>query len=146
MRPSAAVLLLSIALAVGCEDASPAKPTGTNLGFVIRGQTEFMVCGASTSQATCLVTLTARVELVELEGKTWQVVSVKGTVRDSRSGQDLNAVPGTLSSEDVEVLAGSNVLRPNGRLTIPLQLRFVSGSEPGVSHELIVAVVGNAIS
>jgi hypothetical protein len=93
--------------------------------------------------------MTARVELGELEGKAWQIASVQGTVRDGRSGQDLHAVPGMLTAEDVRRVAGSNVLVANGRLTIPLELRFVIGQAPFYvdgPHELHVVVIASVLS
>ena len=150
MRPTTAVLLLGIALAVGCDEANPLRPRGTSLSFAVEGQAESKVCDSpATPQATCTVTITARVELGELEGKAWQIASVKGTVRDGRSGQDLQAVPGTLTSEDVRRVAGNNVLPANGRLTIPLELRFVVGQEPFYvdgPHELLVMVIASVLS
>jgi hypothetical protein len=81
--------------------------------------------------------------LGELEGREWHLQSIQGIVRDSRSGQDLQAFPAALSAEDIRQLAGSSVLPAHGQLTIPLQFQFLIG-EPSYyvdgPHELQVTV------
>jgi len=143
-----AVLLLGVGLGPGCDGARLLQPSSTALGFVVKWQ-ESRTCELSaTPQTPCTVTLTARVELVELEGRSWQISSVQGTVRDSRSGQDLKAVPATLTADEVRQLAGSDVLAANSGLTIPLELRFVIEQPPvdlDRPYDLQVVVMGHAL-
>jgi hypothetical protein len=152
MRFHAIALLLGCWLGAGCGAGqhAPAVPTGTALAFAVDGQAESSVCQSPvTRESTCTVTMTARVELGEIDGRAWNLASVQGVVRDSRSGQDLGAVPGVLTSGDIRRLAGSSVLAAHGRLTIPLELRFVIGQAPFYvdgPHELQIVVMASASS
>jgi len=150
MRPCVTALLLGCSLVIGCGRSSDSRASGTNLAFSVEGQAESKACESPvTPESTCTVTMTARVELGELEGRDWNLASVQGVVRDGRSGQDLRAVPGVLTSDDIRRLAGSSVLAAHGRLTIPLELRFVIGQAPFYvdgPHELHVVVIASASS
>jgi hypothetical protein len=148
MRASTTACLFGCLVWVGCGTNPSLRARGTNLAFVVEGQAESKACESPvTPEATCTVTLTARVELGELEGRDWNIASVRGAVRDGRSGQDLRAVPGVLTSHEIRRLAGSSVLAAHGRLTIPLELRFIIGQAPFYvdgPHELQVIVIASA--
>jgi hypothetical protein len=150
MRHGVTLLLLGLLASVGCGGNAPSRPSGTNLDFVVGDQAESKTCDSPvTREATCTVTMTARVELGEVEGRAWNIASVEGVVRDGRSGQDLGAVPGVLTSDEIRRIAGSNVLAAHGRLTIPIELRFVIGQPPFYvdgPHELHVIVIATASS
>ena len=139
-------LLLGCCLGVDCGTTheSPVVAPGTNVGFAVRDQAESRVCESpATPEASCTVTMTAHVDVAELEGREWQLLSIQGVVRDGRSGQDLHAIPGVLTSEDIRRIAGSSVLPAHGRLTIPLELQFTVGQAPYYvdgPHELHVTV------
>jgi hypothetical protein len=135
----------SLAAACGAGQHGPVVPAGTNLGFSVEGQTESSVCQSpATPESTCTVTMTARVELAELEGREWHLASLLSVVRDGRGDQDLRASPGKLTAEDIRRLAGTNILTAHGHLSIPLTLQFVVGQAPFYidgPHELHVTIV-----
>ncbi len=147
MRSHTAPLLLGcwLAAACGAGQHGPVVPAGSSFAFSVDGQAESSVCQSpATPDSTCTVTMTARVELGELEGREWQLASLLSVVRDGRSGQDLHASPSNLTSDDIRRLAGTNLLSPNGHLSIPLTLQFVVGQAPFYidgPHELHVTIV-----
>ena len=144
MRTPALVVLLGGAC-LGCGSNQPTTVSGSTLNYAVTDQTETEVCESPvTPQATCTVTLTARVLLGELEGREWQIRSIQSSVRDGRSGQDLHAIPATLTADEIQRAAGSSVLRARGSLAIPLQVQFLIGQAPYYSdgtHELKVTLV-----
>ncbi len=150
MRSVAIALLFGCWLGAGCGSGqhAPAVPAGTTLAFSVESQSESSVCQSPvTRESTCTVTMTARVELGELEDREWHLGSLQSVVRDSRSGQDLGAAPAALTSDDIRRLAGSSMLTAHGRLTIPLTLQFVVGQPPFYidgPHELHVTIVAQA--
>ena len=150
MRPSATACFLGCLVWVGCGRSPSLRGSGTNLAFVVESHAESKACESPvTPEATCTITMTARVELGELEGRDWNISSVQAVVRDGRSGQDLRAVPGVLTSDEIRRLTGSSVLAAHGRLTIPLELRFVIGQAPFYvdgPHELQVIVIASGSS
>ena len=145
MRDHATALILGCCLGCGSTQQPPTVTAGSTVSYTVADQAEQRACESPvTPRATCKVTLTARVVLGELEGRKWQLVSVQGVVRDGRSGQDLHAVPGALTSDDIRRVAGSDVLPAHGRLTIPLELQFLVGQAPFYvdgPHELHVTLV-----
>jgi hypothetical protein len=145
MRPRAIALFVGCCLGCGSAQRSPAVGPGATVNYAVIDQAEERICQSPvTPQATCTVTLTAHVALGELEGREWQLVSIQGVVRDARSGQDLHAVPGALTSADIRLITGTSVLPAFGRLTIPLQLQFRVGQAPFYvdgPHDLHVTVL-----
>jgi hypothetical protein len=149
-RLQAMVLLSAGLLGTGCGSGAGrfVAPPGTTLGYSVQGQSESTVCPSPvTRESNCTVTLTARVELGELEGRELRLRSLRTVVRDARTGQDLGATPGELTAEDIRRVAGSNVVAAHGHLTIPLTLQFQVGAAPFYvdgPHELQVALVMGA--
>jgi hypothetical protein len=133
MRSSIAPLLLACSAVVACGTGQRGPVASTEAGFTfsVDGQAESSVCPSpATPESTCTVTMTARIEVAEVDGREWHLASLMSVVHDGRSGQDLHASPSELTSEDIQRLAGTNVLSPHGHLSIPLTLRFVVGQAP----------------
>jgi hypothetical protein len=131
MRFRAAVVVVGCSLATGCGQQSQAVPAGTSVGYSVVGQAESRACQSPvTRESTCTVTMTAQVELGELEGREWHIRSLESIVRDGRAGQDLAATPRVLTSEAIERLAGSSAVPAHGHLSIPLVLQFKIGQAP----------------
>lgn len=142
MRTPLLVVLLGGCL--GCGSNQPTAARGTAVTYAVADQTETQVCESPvTPQATCTVTLTARVVLGELEGHEWRIRSIQSSVRDGRSGQDLHALPTTLTADQIQRAAGTNVLQARGSLEIPVQVQFLIGQAPYYidgPHELKVTL------
>jgi len=147
MRSLAVLCLLACCLACGGAGRSFTAPAGTTVQYAVTNQVETRTCESPvTPQATCRITLSARVLLGELEGRPWRIDSVRSVVRDQTSGQDLRALPATLTAEDVRLVAGTNVLPAHGSLTIPVQVQFLVSQKPYYvdgPHELLVTLVAS---
>jgi hypothetical protein len=147
MRSHAIALLLGWSC-FACGSGSPLVAPGSNLNVTVTDQAEKRVCQSPvTPEATCTVTMTARITLGELDGRELVLFSVRGVVRDNSTGHDLHAVPSELTSADIQRVAGTNVLPPNGQLVIPLELQFQVRQAPFYvdgPHELVVTVVATA--
>ena len=144
MRSLAPFLLLVCCL--GCRGTGPSftAPTGTTVRYAIADQAETRDCDSPvTPQATCRISLTARIVLGEMEGREWQIRSVRIIVRDQVSGQDLHAVPAELKADELRQVAGTSVLPAYGAFTIPLKVQFLVGQAPYYvdgPHELLVTL------
>jgi hypothetical protein len=132
MRTEVASIAVSLCVGLGCGsgDRSFVAPDST-VYFSVVDQAESQVCQPPvTRESTCTVTITARVEVGELEGKEWHLLSLETVVMDTRGRQDLGANPRMWSADDIHRSAGSNMVAAHGHLNIPVEVRFDIGQPP----------------
>jgi hypothetical protein len=145
MRLRATSVLFAGSLAAGCGSDRLVPPAGTTLAYSVTGQSESSLCQSPViRESTCTITLTARVELGDLDGRGLSLRLVQSAVRDGRTGLDLGATPRELTADDIRRLTGSSVVAAHERLTIPLTLQFTVGQAPFYvdgPHELHVSVL-----